>query len=1101
MNATQTTEPKATDVTLHDFLSTLYGATQDDFRVHHGDDTTDAGNDLAAVLKAAGAEPIYVSLITANGDVPFLFTRLNYAAEDAWADFTDHQPTAALHRTDDLGNGTLVCAFALAEAARADDPAVVALSQAMGCDLTDMQTDFMATPGANDWRLVHFDKAAITPIDDLMAAYCDEPATPVVEPAGLEKWRDATVHAGFDPEADDMLAPVVITLGPSSKAGAGKWKATTMTRAQVFELFTRHQTSAFKDGPAAVLGDVEGSRGADNVRSLSFVGLDVDNGFAGDEIARRITDAGLSAVLASTHSHLKTTTTEAMKGFVEWAAEHFPGRELDDEIMRARMAWKGYDQAIVDSMVFDIVEAGQNRDGTPKLKVNIDHAPIPKWRVIVPLAAPFVIAENGATQDEGVEAWRAVPRALARLLGGLPIDDTGCDANRLFYLPSHAAGAEWRIAVFGGDLLDWRAVVEADHVGEPTVEPRARKRGAACEATGPLDERWVAKKGEKLLIVDLIRKFNDPRAAAPDRLIRGKDAEDKVHIRCPFEDDHSKTTARDKGCFVQNPGVSHKAKGFVISCSHHACHNRDRIEHLNKMVTDDWFAAEDVEAACNMVVEDESPADNDVDVEAALAEYAGLPPPQMAGGVAIASALKIDLTEPEQCLFDGPNAEAEAVEAMGRVASVVSLGNKVRIATRTKDGLTFYVKTDAGLWFSSYRALLEVGQDKDGQPKVKEFAALDLLLKSDKVKRYAGIDCDPSGSLPDYILNTWEGIKIAPAPGDCSLLLEHILESTCAGNAEHYKVLIQFFAHMFQKPNEKPGFAPVVIGPRGAGKSTVADFLRRAIGKRHSVKIAQGKHLVGNFNAHLSGRLLVQAEEVTFGGDKKGEGPLKDAITSPTTLTEPKGFDPYEETSFTRFFLVTNPGHAVPAGDGERRWFVLKVRDLFEGKAHDHPDRTGYFDALRAEADAGGIAAFLHYLVNDVDISDFKPWAPPVTDALGDQVRQSFGDEEFWIEGILESGLFKTRDGEESIEEWGLDEPLVIPSAVVIASYNSHVKRFGGSSGGSGAARRALEAHGEVGIGKTSVQQGRKPAYTLGTRREWRDRWMAKFGTNLREEG
>ncbi|KAK0349519.1 hypothetical protein LTR94_032792, partial [Friedmanniomyces endolithicus] len=147
------------------------------------------------------------------------------------------------------------------------------------------------------------------------------------------------------------------------------------------------------------------------------------------------------------------------------------------------------------------------------------------------------------------------------------------------------------------------------------------------------------------------------------------------------------------------------------------------------------------------------------------------------------------------------------------------------------------------------------------------------------------------------------GIEIAPAPGDCSLLKAHILNSMCAGDADNAHYLTQWFAHMFQRPREKPGVAPVVIGAKGCGKSTVADFVCRAIGRKHSVKIAQAKHLVGNFNAHLAGMLFCQAEEVTFGGDKKGEGPLKDAITAKTMLTEKKGLDAYQETNFTRFFL------------------------------------------------------------------------------------------------------------------------------------------------------------------------------------------------------
>lgn len=1111
---------------LKGFLSALFAGTQDPIRLIIGEAEVDVTDKLSDALAQAGAEPVHLSSVTKNGEVPFLYAFTENETEDAWQDLIGVTPTVVLFK-----GGNMITAFALAEPAQVDDPAVISLAAFMGGKLADPLADPIPTPGANGWRMLHCDESVYTGFDDLLTAYGPgEPITDAVamqaaydgeeddwavrsdELPDLGRYHDATIRTPFD-TADPRLQKMAwITGGFGVKCV--NWKPSPTTGIGGMDLFCKHNVAALKDGPAVVLGKMApGRRLMGSVEEMHFVGMDFDTGIPGDELAGAIIETGLAGVMSSTHSHLKTTTVESLQSFETWLIDQGrEGEEITQAVVRQRMAAKHIEPAIVETMTFEVAGDDDDRE------VVISHAPIEKWRVIFPLDCAVVLADLGTDAAEGYEVWRRIAPAMAKRLGGLAYDPACVDTNRLYYLPSHPAEKPYRIDVFGGDLLsadeivtEARALVDAEEdapvVTATPFEPGSFEAlliaevGGAGKAqdpnkvtTGPFDKRWAARRADGLDIVGLLRatQKNDRTS----KRLRGKRGH-HLTIECPYNANHSNSRDKaDAGCFVVSAGDNPKADGFGIHCSHGSCkaQKRDRLDYLNKMHADGWFSEADVEAFDVL----------DRRIAAALPQQEPeAQAPLMAGAVAVSNLLGIEAYEPSTYLFDGSNAEDDAVEAMGKVASVVSLGNKVRIATRTKDGLVFYVKADAGLWFSSFRALVEVGADKKGEPKLKEFQALDLLLKSDKVKRYAGIDCDPSGKLPDHMLNTWEGIKIAPAPGDCSLLKRHLLASTCAGDDEHYKVLTQFFAHMFQKPTEKPGFAPVVIGPRGAGKSTVADFIRRAIGKRHSTKISQGKHLVGNFNAHLSGKLFVQAEEVTFGGDKKGEGPLKDAITSPTTLTEPKGFDPYEETSFTRFFLVTNPGHAVPAGDGERRWFVLKVRDLFEGKRLDDPDRIAYFDALRAEADNGGIAAYLDYLVNDVDISDFKPWAPPVTEALGDQARMTLSDEDAWLLDCLELGGFHDKDlmslGDVG-DAWLMDQPLEIDREIVQASYNSYVRSHNGSSGGQGAVRRTLKVHGHVEDGRRSTG-GRKKTYRFGPRREWRDLFAAKFGIVLAGEG
>ena len=77
-----------------------------------------------------------------------------------------------------------------------------------------------------------------------------------------------------------------------------------------------------------------------------------------------------------------------------------------------------------------------------------------------------------------------------------------------------------------------------------------------------------------------------------------------------------------------------------------------------------------------------------------------------------------------------------------------------------------------------------------------------------------------------------------------------------------------WIAHIFQRPGEKPGTAVVIRGDKGAGKSTVAEWLGAALG-RYALDLADDKLLTGQFNAHQQGKLFVISEESTWAGDKK----------------------------------------------------------------------------------------------------------------------------------------------------------------------------------------------------------------------------------------
>lgn len=268
--------------------------------------------------------------------------------------------------------------------------------------------------------------------------------------------------------------------------------------------------------------------------------------------------------------------------------------------------------------------------------------------------------------------------------------------------------------------------------------------------------------------------------------------------------------------------------------------------------------------------------------------------------------------------------------------------------------------------------------------------------------------------------NTWKGFRLTPNPGNCQMVLNHILNFWCNGDKKHYKYTIAWFAHLLQKPWEKPGVALVISGDKGVGKSIIFEKVFKPIlGLNHYSKLEKIDQLTGKFNAHFRGKLLVVFEEAFWGGSKAADGPIKSLITDVTTMIEPKGVDAFSEDTFCRVAMCSNENWIVNATRSERRYFILQCSD---GKIQD----TVYFKTLVDQMDNGGAQALMSHLLT-LDISEIDIRTAPKTKGLAGQLRASFSAFEKWIDYSLQEPK-----GQHGIQ-WG----SASSSAALIDKYNT----------------------------------------------------------------
>lgn len=249
--------------------------------------------------------------------------------------------------------------------------------------------------------------------------------------------------------------------------------------------------------------------------------------------------------------------------------------------------------------------------------------------------------------------------------------------------------------------------------------------------------------------------------------------------------------------------------------------------------------------------------------------------------------------------------------------------------------------------------------------------------------------------------NSWLGFSVEPAASAShpavDMLIDHIKNNACGGDEKLTRWFIGFFAHMIQRPWEKPLVALVFHGGKGVGKTIICEIMRKLF-PEHALITDNPRFLVGNFNSHFEECLLFVSDEAFWGGDKKHEGQIKGLITGSQHTIERKGKEAYSSDNKTRIVIVGNEQRLVHATGDERRFAVF---NFGENRKQD----TAYFKKILREMDNGGLEAWLRYLL-DFDLTDVDVDVAPVTKALFDQKIAGLSDVIlWWLECLSENKL------------------------------------------------------------------------------------------------
>jgi hypothetical protein len=209
-----------------------------------------------------------------------------------------------------------------------------------------------------------------------------------------------------------------------------------------------------------------------------------------------------------------------------------------------------------------------------------------------------------------------------------------------------------------------------------------------------------------------------------------------------------------------------------------------------------------------------------------------------------------------------------------------------------------------------------------------------------------------------------------------NIMLNHLKTVLCSNDNDSYEYLMKWFSNMIQ--GNKNDSCLYLKSGQGTGKSTYVDFIRDfVIGKELSVLCGSGPFKT-RFNSELSGKLMVQLEELENTSASEWtciSSVLKRQITSDVIMIEAKGKDTVEERNLNNYIIMSN-NDAIRDDDG-RRYFIL---DISTEKVGD----LKYFENIRLNCYSLEVGHAFYCYLKEIDIKSFYAQNYPTTQAKKD---------------------------------------------------------------------------------------------------------------------
>jgi hypothetical protein len=291
-------------------------------------------------------------------------------------------------------------------------------------------------------------------------------------------------------------------------------------------------------------------------------------------------------------------------------------------------------------------------------------------------------------------------------------------------------------------------------------------------------------------------------------------------------------------------------------------------------------------------------------------------------------------------------------------------------------------------------------------------------------KEVRAIGFDPTDKENKDIFNIWNGYDISEEIAEkfdeveAQPILNHILECWCNGDEQSFEYVMDYFAHIIQKPWKKSGVVLALRSKQGGGKGVIISKLGEIIGDNHFCQNSNANYLFGDFNGQLEGKILVNLDEAFWGGDKKMEGMMKNKITERNQTINKKNKEAYMVSDYANYIISTNNDWFAGTTEDDRRYYCLELNNKHSGRMTK--EKEEYFNPI-VQAPAGAFAKILY----GRDLTHFNPRIFKKTKLLQEQVERNHNPVKVWWHKVLQDGGWDGKNGfgDKNFNYWNkLDE-------------------------------------------------------------------------------
>lgn len=254
----------------------------------------------------------------------------------------------------------------------------------------------------------------------------------------------------------------------------------------------------------------------------------------------------------------------------------------------------------------------------------------------------------------------------------------------------------------------------------------------------------------------------------------------------------------------------------------------------------------------------------------------------------------------------------------------------------------------------------------------------------------------PADSGPTATVNLFSGWKMRPRKGNC-MQIRVLLSHLCDGNEDLETWILRWLAYPLRNPGAKMETSIIMHGDEGSGKNFFFEKVVKAIYGEYGYVIGNAQ-LESNFNDWASMKLFMVADEVVTRAElKQMKGKLKYLVSGDTVIVNPKGLPEHSEANQMNFVFLSNELQPLALDKTDRRYLVVWTPPALSRE---------FYVGVADEIKAGGIEAFYHYLMYELDMGDFNEHTKPLyNEAKDNLIEKSLAPAERfyreWSRGLL----------------------------------------------------------------------------------------------------